>query len=142
MQECERLGLSYADVLATDREELLQGARKLAAQSDLLIISNSALVIDNTVNLLPIANQTRTPLFSFADKAVKSGAVAGVFADDQKMGAMLADSVADVLAKGKRISQVPVKMDPEPKVLINKPMMTTLELTFSESILGSANFIE
>ena len=100
--------------------------------------SNTRLVMDNVVSLLPITNPMGTPIFSYADRPVKAGAVAGIAADDRKLGAMLAESVVDVLVNGKPISQVPVKMDPNPKLTINEPMMLSLGLKFPESIMKEA----
>jgi putative tryptophan/tyrosine transport system substrate-binding protein len=93
------------------------------------------------ISLLPIANAAKTPIFSYADKPVKSGAVAGIAANDTKLGAMLAESVVDVVVRGKPISQVPVKMDPNPKLTINEGMMRSLGLQFPESVLKTATIL-
>ena len=66
---------------------------------------------------------------------------AGVAADDTKLGAMLAESVVDVIIKGKPISAVPVKMDPDPKITINENMMKGLDLKFPEAILQKAQMV-
>ncbi|MBI4961674.1 MAG: hypothetical protein HY913_00200 [Desulfomonile tiedjei] len=139
-QQCRLLGLNYSEVVASNLDELVQGARKLG-KVDLIIIANTRVVMDNITSLLPIFNATKTPMFSFADKPVKSGAVAGIAADDFKLGAMLAESVVDVLIKGKPISQVPVKMDPQPKLTINEAMMTGLGLKFPDEILKAATVL-
>jgi ABC-type uncharacterized transport system substrate-binding protein len=55
--------------------------------------------MDNVVNLLPILNSAKMPTFSFAEEPVKAGAVAGVAADDAKLGRFLAESVVDVVVK-------------------------------------------
>ena len=111
------------------------------AQLDFIIINNR-LVMDNITNLLPILNQTKTPTFSFADAPVKSGAVAGVAADDVKLGELLAESVVDVVIKRRPISQVPVKMDPDPQISINESMMKNLGLKFPDAILKKATFVQ
>lgn len=138
--ECEKRGIAYKEVVAANLPELLQKTKDLG-KVDLYIITNTRLVMDNIVNLLPIANPSKTPMFSYADKPVKSGAVAGVAADDTKLGAMLAESVVDVIIKGKPISAVPVKMDPAPRISINENMMKGLELKFPDSILERAQMI-
>ncbi len=140
-EECEKRKIAYKEVVASNLQELLQRTKDLG-QVDLYIISNTRLVMDNVVNLLPIANASKTPMFSFADKPVKAGAVAGVAADDAKLGAMLAESVVEVLVKGKPISQVPVKMDPDPQISINKTMMESLGLKFSDDIMKKAQIVQ
>lgn len=138
--ECQRRGIVYNEVVASDLQGLLQKTKDLG-KVDLYIISNTRLIMDNIVNLLPIANASKTPMFSYAVKPVKSGAVAAVAADDTKLGAMLAESVVDVVVKGKPVSSVPVKMDPDPKITINENMMKALELKFPDSILQKAQMV-
>jgi putative tryptophan/tyrosine transport system substrate-binding protein len=140
-QQCEARGIAYSEVIATNLNDLIEKTRSLG-KTDLIVISNTRLVMDNVASLLTVANENNSPMFSYADKPVKSGAVAGIAADDFKLGAMLAESVVDVLVKGKPISQEPVKMDPEPKITINKAMAKHLGLKFPEAILKKAVFVE
>ena len=140
--QCQKLKLAYNEVLASNRDQLMEGVAKFAGKVDIFIIGNAALAIDNTVSILAAANRTRTPIFSFAEKPVKAGAVVGMVADDTKLGSMLADSVVDVVINGKPVSKVPVKTDPAPKILINKAMMQDLGLKFPEEILQRAVFAE
>ncbi|MEW6348469.1 MAG: ABC transporter substrate binding protein [Thermodesulfobacteriota bacterium] len=139
-QECDRRGLVYREVVAATLDQLVKGTRELG-KVDLVIVTNTRLVMDNVTNLLPITNPTKTPVFSFAEKPVKTGAVAGIAADDEKLGAMLAHSVVDVVIKGKPVSKVPVKMDPAPKLTINEPMMRSLGLQFPETIMKAGTVI-
>jgi putative ABC transport system substrate-binding protein len=138
--ECKRLGISYKEVVASSLEELLNQTRNLGGV-DLLILTNTALVMDHVTSLLTITNPQKIPMFSYADKPVKAGAVAGIAADDIKLGGMLAESVVDVVISNKPISQVPVKMDTQPKLTINEGMMRSLGLNFPETILKSATII-
>lgn len=140
-EECRRRGIAYKEVVASNLTELVRGTESLG-KVDLIIVTNTRLVMDHVTNLLPMTNATKTPIFSFADKPVHSGAVAGVAADDMKLGAMLADSVVDVVVRDKPIAQVPVKMDPEPKITINEGMMRSLGLHFPESILKTAVILQ
>ncbi len=141
-EQCKVLGLDYQEVVASNLNELLEGTRNLLGKVDLLIISTTRLAMDNVVNLLPMANASKTPMFSYADRPVKAGAVAGVVADDTKLGGMLAESVVEVVVKGKPVSQVPVKMDPNPKIAINRVMMNSLGLKFPDAIMKEAVFVE
>jgi putative tryptophan/tyrosine transport system substrate-binding protein len=139
-EECTRRGISYKEVVASDLNDLVSQTRSLG-KTDLIIVSNTQLVMDNVVSLLPIVNATKTPIFSYADKPVKSGAVAGIAADDTKLGAMLAESVVDVIVNRKPIAKVPVKMDPNPKLSINEGMMRSLGLQFPDNILKNATVL-
>ena len=139
--QCRRLNIVYREVVASDLNSLIEGTKKLAGAVDLIIISNNRLVMDNITNLLPILNQTRTPTFSFAEAPVKAGALAGVAADDIKLGGFLAESVVDVVINGKPISQVPVKTDLDPRISIYESMMRSLGLKFPDAILKGAEIV-
>jgi putative ABC transport system substrate-binding protein len=140
-EECARHGIAYKEVVASNLNELQSKTRSLG-KVDLYIITNTALVMDNVINLLPIANASKTPIFSYADKPVKSGAVAGIAADDTKLGGMLAESGVDVIVYGKPVSKVPVMMDPNPMLTINEGMMRSLGLQFPESVLKTATILK
>ena len=140
-EQCDRLGITYNEVVASNLNELLDGTRRLAGSVDLFIISSTRLVMDNIVNLLPILNPAKIPTFSFAEEPVKAGAVAGVAADDAKLGRFLAESVVDVVVKGKPVAQVPVKTDPDPRITINEPMMNSLGLKFPDAMLKKAELV-
>jgi putative tryptophan/tyrosine transport system substrate-binding protein len=140
-EQCERLGLVYKEVVASSLDALLDGTKNLG-KVDLIIISNTRLVMDRVGSLLAITNAEKIPMFSYADKPVTLGAVAGMAADDAKLGMMLAESVVDVVVKGKPISQVPVKMDPNPKITVNEIMMKSLGLQFPDAILKEAILIK
>jgi putative tryptophan/tyrosine transport system substrate-binding protein len=140
-EQCNRLGITYNEVVASNLKELMDGTRQLLGSVDLFIISSTRLVMDNIVNLLPVLNAAKMPTFSFAEEPVKAGAVAGVAADDAKLGGFLAESVVDVVAKGKPVSQVPVKTDPDPRISINESMMKSLGLKFPDAILKKAELV-
>ena len=140
-EQCDRLGITYNEVVASNLKELLDGTKRLSGSVDLFIISSTRLVMDNIVNLLPILNPAKIPTFSFAEEPVKAGAVAGVAADDAKLGRFLAESVVDVVVKGKPVAQVPVKTDPDPRITINEPMMNSLGLKFPDAMLKKAELV-
>ncbi len=140
--ECNRLGIEYHEVLAESADELLEKTKKPAEKVDLIILSSTAMVLDNTVSLLAITNRTSTPMFSYSEKPVRAGAVAGIVAGDVKLGRMLADSVVDVMVKGKPVSEIPVKTDPSPRILINRAMVNVLNLTIPGTILNEAELIQ
>jgi putative ABC transport system substrate-binding protein len=141
-EQCQKLGLRYHEIVPKDRGELTEAVALLAQNVDLIIISNCVVAFDNVTAILPAANKRGIPIFSYEEKAVKRGAVAGIAASDEKLGRLLADSVVDVVVKGKPIAQVPIKMDPDPKILVNVEMMRYLGLTFPKRVMEKAQLIE
>jgi putative ABC transport system substrate-binding protein len=120
MEQCKKTGIEYKEALATDSYDLINAIKNLNA--DLFVISNTRLAMDNVTNILAVANPKRIPIFSYAERPVKVGATAGLFADDAKLGRMLADSVVDVVVRGKAVKEVPVKTDNEPRLVVNQAM--------------------
>ena len=47
------------------------------------------------------------------------GASAGLAADDYKLGGMLAETVVEAVVKGTPVNKIPVKQDPEPKIVLS-----------------------
>ena len=126
MAQCSKLGWAYNEVVASNAKELLENTKKLIGKVDVVIISSTAVAIDNAVGIVGICNVNKVASFSYAADRARLGVALEVSADDEKLGVMLADSVVDVLVKGKPISSVPIKMDPDPRVLINEAAFTTI----------------
>ena len=59
-----------------------------------------------------------------------------------KMGRILAKSIIDVLVNGKSVSEVPVKMDEEPKLYLNMETAKKLEIEIPLNILRFATVIQ
>jgi putative tryptophan/tyrosine transport system substrate-binding protein len=135
--ECEKRGIEYKEVVASNLDDLLKKLNEVG-KVDLIILSNTRLIMDRIGAVLTVANKAKIPIFSFAEKPVKDGAVAGIAADDQKLGVMLAQSVVDVVEKGEPVKSVPVKMDTNPKISVNEAMMKALGLNFPDSIMKTA----
>jgi putative ABC transport system substrate-binding protein len=138
---CERLAITYHEVEAGSVDELVKGARDLADKVDVFVLGSQAIVMDNVPELSKVSRATKTPMFSYSEGPVLNGALAGLFARDEELGRMLADSVVDVVVKGKPVAQVPVKLDPEPCLTINESEMEFFEIKLPPSVLRNARLI-
>ncbi len=139
--ECRKRGIGYHEVIAYDVSELIEGMVSLSDKVDLFVIANTALTIDNVASQAHTATPRNKPLFSYAGGPARSGATAELAGDDAKLGRMLADSVAEVVVKGTPIKSVPVKTDPDPKLVINETMLERLGLKVPEAVLGKATLV-
>lgn len=137
---CEKRGIKYQEAVCASKQELVLAVKKMRNKADLMIIGNQALIFDNARMVVTIAKDT--PVVSYAKKAVKIAALAGLVTDDFKLGEMLADSVVDVVVKGKKVKDVPVKTDPRPDLLINYKTMTKLKIEFPQEIMKTAKIIK
>ena len=137
---CEKFGIRYDEVLCASREDAIQAVNRFKDKVSTIIIGNEAINIDNGANIVKAAGNT--PVLSYTSKPVKVGALGGFVADDGKLGYMLAESVVDVLVKGKAVKDVPVKVDPQPKFYINAVTAEALKVEIPYQILETATVIE
>lgn len=137
---CKEFGFRCEQALVGSREELKQVILEKGHLYSAMVMGNQGRVFDNTDVI--IENNSETPLFSYAAKGVANGAAGGVIADDHKLGGMLADSLVDVIINGKKISEVPVKIDGEPVLMVNINAITRYGLDFPASLLNVAEIIE
>ncbi len=140
-EQCEKAGIEYNEILATNGADLLQQVGQLADKVNLFIIANHDMVVRETPKLREIGHAKKIPIYSYADVPLKLGAAVGTLAREKTLGGMLADSVVDVVVKGKPVSQVPVKFDPEPQVTINETEMDFFGFKAPPSILTKARII-
>jgi putative ABC transport system substrate-binding protein len=66
----------------------------------------------------------------------------GFVAEDQKLGRMLAESLVDVVIKGKKIGAVPVKVDPKPMFYVNAKTAQKIGVEVPFQILQAATVVE
>jgi putative ABC transport system substrate-binding protein len=137
---CKKLGIQYNEKFCASKEEAVQAANQFKGKVSAIILGNQALLIDQAASVVGAAGQT--PVVAYSSKPVKAGALGGFVADDVKLGRMLAQSVVDVLKKGKSVKSVPVKVDPEPKFYVNAKTAEKLGIEIPYSILDAATVIQ
>ena len=67
---------------------------------------------------------------------------ASIDASNEKLGALLADAVAGVVLKGRKIADTPVIVDTAPTLYINMNSVQKLGVQVPVELLGSANLIQ
>jgi putative ABC transport system substrate-binding protein len=141
-EECDRQGLAFRGVEGATVAELVQGIQNLAGKVDLIILGNNKLVLDNATNFARISQESKTPLFAYSQRPVQNGALAALVARNDVLGGLLAESVVDVVVRGKPVSKVPVKTDPNPEIVANEAVMNALGITFSPVVMSKARIIK
>jgi putative tryptophan/tyrosine transport system substrate-binding protein len=134
------LGITYHGKMCTSVDEVITAVKENKDNVSAFIIGTQALVFDNTPKIVDAAG--KTPVFAYSEKPIKTGAVGGYVADDETLGKMLAQSVIDVLIKGKAIKDVPVKFDPQPVFYLNGTTYKKLSLQIPPNVLGAAKIIQ
>lgn len=137
---CAKQGIEYKETLCETFDDALKSVQQNTDNVSAFVIGNQALIMDSADQIVAAAG--KTPVVSYSNKAVKLGALGGFVADDQKLGYMLAQSVADVLLKGKAPGSIAIKVDPDPQFFVNVKTAQKLGLEIPFSILSSATVIE
>ncbi len=137
---CSSLGVEYREKGVQSKKEAVAAVKEQGQGVSLVIIGNQAVVIDNTKDIIAAAGDT--PVLSFSSGPVKDGALGGFVADDETLGYMLAESVAEVLIDGKAVKDVPVKVDPNPVFYVNATTAQKLGIEIPYEVLQAAKVIE
>jgi len=137
---CKKRDIEYQEAICATKQELVLAVKKMRDKVDLMIIGNQALIFDNARMIVTVAEDT--PVVSYAKKAIKLAALAGLVPSDFKLGRMLADSVVEVVVQGKKVKDVPVKTDPSPSLLINRKAMERMKLELTPETMKTAKFLQ
>lgn len=138
---CKELGLAYHETVVTSKDELEAKVAELAGKVDLLIISNMKLIMDNSEIVSKAAG--KTPVASYAEAPLtRKQALIGLVPNDIKLGRMLADSIIEVVVQGKAISSVPVKTDPEPRIMLCPEKMDAWNVNVPSRIVKMAELVK
>lgn len=137
---CGKLGIKYSEAFCATVDEAVAAVNQHKGKVSTIIIGNQAVIMEKADRIVAAAG--KTPVVSYSNKAVKLGALGGFVADDNKLGYMLAQSLADVMLNGKSIKDVPVKVDPSPKFYVNAKTSQKLGVDIPYSILEAATVIE
>lgn len=125
---CKSMKLEFHTAACSSVAEIESAVKDLAAKNvELIIIGNQALIIDNAETVAKAAGII--PVVSYAEKPIiQKHALCGLVPDDEKLGRMLVYIIEDVLVDGKNPGDLPVQTDPEPKLVMNMPLMKKLNL--------------
>lgn len=138
--ECAKLGVTYNGKMCTSIDEVTAAVKQNSGKVSCFIIGSQAMIMDNAARIVNAAG--KTPVFSYSEKPIKSGALGGYVADDKKLGRILAGQVVDVLVKHKAVKDTPVRFDPEPVFYLNGLTYKKLGLEIPPNVLGSAKIIQ
>lgn len=133
---CSKSNIKYYEIISSSIEDINTQIGKLKDQVDIFILGSEALCMDNAQAFTDASFPK--PTVAYSKEAVKNGALIAYSANDTKLGSMLATSVIDVVKNGKKVSEVPIKTDTKPKVIINMETSKKLNIDIPNHILGSS----
>lgn len=133
---CSGMGIKLYEADAITSDDLVAAINKYQGKVSAIIIGNHALGIHATTKIVKAAG--KTPVFSYLLRPIMHGVLAGLSAHVGRTSAELAQSVVDVLVRGKAIKDVPVKMDKNPQVYINVATAKRLGIEIPSELLDKA----
>lgn len=83
----------------------------------------------------------KVPVFSFNDKAITAGALGGLVANDEALGAMVGEDLL-ALKQGVPLVKIPVKFDHHPKFYLNETKMKELHIALPHALLTIAKILK
>ena len=138
---CEKKGITYKDAVCKDKADLKAKVDSLKASVDVFILGNQKLLIDNSDIVLQTSPDK--PIVSLTEKPVeKKLALIGMAADDTKLGEKLGDCIVAVIVDGKPVSEVPVQLDEQPKVIVCVELMKKWGVKLPMDIVKIAKLIK
>lgn len=138
---CDKFGIKYHESSISSLTEAIDAINSLEGKISAILLGNQTLTANEIVEDISKA-YPRIPILAYSHSAVKMGALGGFAPDDVKMGYLLAESVVDVLVKGKAIRDVPIKTDPKPTLFLNAKTAQRLGLQIPYEILEASKIIE
>lgn len=134
-----KMGLAYQERGCRTLKEALNIISQMRSSADAVLLGNQGVLIDNALEITTAADTT--PVFAYTRRPVYDGALAGMSANDVRLGRMLGESVIDVLIHGKAIKDVPIKTDPQPRIYVNIDTAERMGLQISYELLSRVEIV-
>jgi PAS domain S-box-containing protein len=135
MEAAPTLGLEGVTVACSTVEDAVATVAQADPDASIIVGIQPLLAVTNTVARLVEAAGNR-PVFAYSEIGVEAGALAGLVPDDRKLARMLGDMLIDLLVNGTPIAQMPIAMDPEPKLRMNRVATKRFRRQIPPIILG------
>jgi len=133
--------IEYHEIRCRNTDDLKKAVQSvLEKKSDVIILGNQSLLIDHSEIVAQAAGDI--PIFSYSEiPIIQKNATAGMVADDEKLGRMLANSVILVVDRGRRIGDIKIQSDPQPKVVLNMDMIEKYQIKIPAFLMKAAKKI-
>ncbi|PSU03447.1 ABC transporter substrate-binding protein [Photobacterium gaetbulicola] len=137
----EDRGLTVVEGTALKSADVQSAAQIVASKADVIYAPTDNTVASAIDGLVNAANQANTPIVGASTTYIANGALAALGFDYYQVGVQTADYV-DALLKGKKVSDLPVKVAKGSDLALNQKAADLLGITFPSSVLERATSIE
>ncbi|TDR73139.1 putative ABC transport system substrate-binding protein [Photobacterium lutimaris] len=134
-------GLTVVEATALKSADVQSAAQIVASKADVIYAPTDNTVASAIDGLVNAGNQANTPIVGASTTYIENGALAALGFDYYQVGVQTADYV-DALLKGKKISELPVKVAKGSDLALNQKAADKLGITFPAAVLERATSIE
>lgn len=134
-------GLTVVEATALKSADVQSAAQIVASKADVIYAPTDNTVASAIDGLVNAGNQANTPIVGASTTYIENGALAALGFDYYQVGVQTADYV-DALLKGKKVSDLPVKVAKGSDLALNQKAADKLGLTFPAAVLERATSIE
>ncbi|QUJ68169.1 ABC transporter substrate-binding protein [Photobacterium sp. GJ3] len=139
-QSARENGMEVVEGTALKSADVQSAAQIVAGKSDALYAPTDNTVASAVEGLVNAGNQAGIPVIGASTTYIESGALAALGFDYYQVGVQTAEYV-DALLKGKKVSELPVKVAMGSDLALNEKAATKLKITFSQDLLSRATSV-
>ena len=138
----ESKGLKVVEVTVSNVNDIQQAAQNLVSQGvDAIYVPTDNVVASAMGNLVSIKDPAKIPVFGSEDNQVKGGALATYSVDYYQLGYQTGIMATAILSGEKKVSDMPIEVQKEFKLVVNKEKLNTLGITLPEELKKEAQMI-
>ena len=138
----ESKGVKVVQVTVSNVNDIQQAAQNLVAQQvDAIYVPTDNVVASAMGDLVAITDAVKMPVFGSEDNQVKGGALATYSVDYYQLGYQTGLMAARILSGEEKISNMPVEVQKEFKLVVNKEKLKVLQITLPSDLEKEAQMI-
>lgn len=134
----DKLGLTIQEAAITSATEVKQAAESMVGKVDAFYIPTDNMVVSSIAAVLGVAEAQKIPVIAGEENSVKSGAIATYGIDYTKLGEQTADMAVKILKGEAKPGDMPVEMQADMKLVLNKKAAEKMGVTIPQSMLDRA----
>ena len=135
-------GITVKEVTVSTVNDIQQAAQSLVSDGvQAIYVPTDNVVASAISNLVSVTDTAKIPVFGGEDNQVKGGAMMSLSVDYYKLGYQTGLMAVDILQGKSKIEDMPVEMQKEFKLVVNKEKLEKLGITLPQELLDKASMI-
>jgi putative tryptophan/tyrosine transport system substrate-binding protein len=134
----DKVGLTIHEAAISSATEVKQAAESMIGKVDSFYVPTDNMVVASIAAVIGVAEEQKIPVIAGEENSVKSGAIATYGIDYTKLGEQTADMATKILKGEAKPGDMPVEVQAEMKLVINKKAAEKMGVTIPQSMLDRA----